>query len=217
MTSRMDIYGENALKFFGKMTASISHELKNVLAIINENAGLLEDLCAMAEKGRPVDPGRIKTAAGKVIKQVKRGDEIIIRLNKYAHSVDELDCDVDVNDILVLVSGLAGRIALVRGISLETEQTPDPVIINSNPFLLETLVWLFLDYAMEAAGEGKTVSVTAKKKHENIVIRFSKLKGLAGMQPVSFPGDSEKALLTTLNATAAIDAAAGEIVISFTS
>ncbi len=209
----MDINGENALKFFGKMTASISHELKNVLAIINENAGLLEDLCAMAEKGKPVDPGRIKTAAGKVIKQVKRGDVIIRRLNQYAHSVDELDCDVDVNDILVLVTGLAGRIALVRGINFETDQMTDPVIINTNPFLLETLVWLFLDYAMEASGEGKTVSVTAEKQHGNAVIRFSKLKGLAAMQPECFPGDSEKALLASLNAKAAVDIDAGAIVI----
>jgi hypothetical protein len=35
------------------------------------------------------------------------------------------------------------------------------------------------------------------------------------MQPGIFPGDSEKSLLAALNATAAIDAAAGEIVISF--
>ncbi|MFH1974109.1 MAG: sensor histidine kinase [Pseudomonadota bacterium] len=217
MTSRMDINGENALKFFGKMTASIAHETKNVLAIINENAGLLEDLCAMSERGKPVDPGRIKTIAGKVIKQVQRGDEIIKKLNSFAHSADELDCNVDVNDILMLVTGLAGRIALVRGINLETDQMTDPVIINTNPFLLETLVWLFLDYAMEAAGEGKTVSVTAEKQHENAVIRFSGLKGLAGMQPDSFPGDSEKALLAALNATAATDAVAGEIIISFAS
>jgi len=211
----MDPNGENALKFFGKMTASISHELKNVLAIINENAGLMEDLCAMAEKGKPVDPSRIKKAAGNMIKQVQRGDEIIRRLNKYAHSVDELDCNVDVNDILMLVSGLSGRIAVMRGISLETDQMPDPVIINTNPFLLETLIWLFLDFAMDVAGEEKAVSVTAKKWKDNTVIRFSKLRSLAGIQPGIFPGEREKVLLAALNATATVDAAAGEMVISF--
>jgi signal transduction histidine kinase len=211
----MDISGENALKFFGKMTASISHELKNVLAIINENAGLMEDLCAMAEKGRPVDPSRIKTAAGKMIKQVHRGDGIIKTLNKFAHSVDELDCDVDLNNILMLVSCLSERIALMRGINLETENMPEPVIICTNLFMLETLIWLFLDFAMDAAGEGKTVSVTAGKRNENAVIRFSKLKGLAGMQKCGFPGEREKAFLAALNATATFDAAAGEIIISF--
>ncbi|NNG12708.1 MAG: sensor histidine kinase, partial [Halobacteria archaeon] len=37
------------LRYFGKVTASISHELKNVLAILNEHTGLLQDLTAMAE------------------------------------------------------------------------------------------------------------------------------------------------------------------------
>lgn len=211
----MDINGENALKFFGKMAASISHEVKNVFAIINENAGLLEDLCKMAEKGKPVDPGRIKTVAAKVIRQVLRGDEIIRRLNKYAHSVDELDSDVDVKDILMLVAGLSERIAVMRGISFETDQMPDPVIINTNPFLLETLVWLFLDFAMDAAGEKKTVCLTAEKIQDKVVVKFSKLKGLAGMQKGLFPGDSEKSLLAALNAAAVIDADAGEIVIKF--
>jgi len=211
----MDINSENALKFFGKITASVSHELKNVLAIINENAGLLEDLCAMAEKGRPVDPVRIKTVSGKIIKQVRRGDDIIIGLNSFAHSADESVCDIDLCEGIKLVSGLSGRIAVMRGISLATDQISDPVIINTNPFLLETLVWLFLDFAMDAAGEGKTVSITAEKQHANVIVRFSRLQGLAGMQPGIFPGDSEKSLLAALNATAAIDAAAEEIVISF--
>ncbi len=211
----MDINSENALKFFGKITASVSHELKNVLAIINENAGLLEDLCAMAEKGRPVDPVRIKTVSGKIIKQVRRGDDIIIGLNSFAHSADESVCDIDLCEGIKLVSGLSGRIALMRGISLATDQISDPIIINTNPFLLETLVWLFLDFAMDAAGEGKTVSITAEKQHANVIVRFSRLQGLAGMQPGIFPGDSEKSLLAALNATAAIDAAAEEIVISF--
>jgi hypothetical protein len=42
------------------MTASISHEIKNVMAIINESAGLLEDYSLMAEKGMPIDPERLK-------------------------------------------------------------------------------------------------------------------------------------------------------------
>ena len=36
--------GETGLRFFGKINSSISHEMRNVLAIINENAGLMKDL-----------------------------------------------------------------------------------------------------------------------------------------------------------------------------
>lgn len=37
--------------FFGKITAGITHEMKNVLAIIKESSGLMEDLILL----RPED------------------------------------------------------------------------------------------------------------------------------------------------------------------
>ena len=44
------------LLFFGRIGASVSHELKNVLAVMNEQAGLLGDLACMAARGMPLDP-----------------------------------------------------------------------------------------------------------------------------------------------------------------
>ncbi len=41
----------DGLRFFGMINASISHEIKNVLAIISESAGLMEDLLLLAQKG----------------------------------------------------------------------------------------------------------------------------------------------------------------------
>ena len=35
--------------FFGKITAGITHEIKNVLAIIQESSGLMEDILAVTE------------------------------------------------------------------------------------------------------------------------------------------------------------------------
>ena len=48
-----DPLGESGLRFFGKISASISHEIKNAIAVMNENAGLIKDLIMMAERGRP--------------------------------------------------------------------------------------------------------------------------------------------------------------------
>ena len=50
MNPIMDSKEEAGLRFFGMMTASVSHEIKNVLAIINENAGLMSDLTQMMMK-----------------------------------------------------------------------------------------------------------------------------------------------------------------------
>ena len=60
MVDKTRIIAETGLQFFSQISASISHELKNVLGIINENAGLLEDLTLMAERGVPLDPVRLK-------------------------------------------------------------------------------------------------------------------------------------------------------------
>lgn len=47
--------------FIARMT--VSHELKNVLAIVNENAGLLDDLLLLAAKGKPLNPERLQRLA----------------------------------------------------------------------------------------------------------------------------------------------------------
>ena len=83
------------LQFFGQISASISHELKNVLGIINENAGLLEDLTFMADRGVPLDPVRLKAMAESVKKQVGRANAIIGNMNRFAHSADRSYCTVD--------------------------------------------------------------------------------------------------------------------------
>ena len=54
------------LSFFGAMTASISHEIKNRMAVINEQAGLLEDLVLMSKKGKALEAERLLQLAGKV-------------------------------------------------------------------------------------------------------------------------------------------------------
>jgi len=72
-----DTLGEAGFQFFGKMSASISHEIKNALAIMNENAGLLEDYASMGEKGISVDLQRLKSLAGNVRIQIQRADEIV--------------------------------------------------------------------------------------------------------------------------------------------
>ena len=40
MATQKDLFCYESLGFFGKVNASISHELKNVMAIISETAGL---------------------------------------------------------------------------------------------------------------------------------------------------------------------------------
>ncbi|MGA6927645.1 MAG: hypothetical protein WBY88_18290, partial [Desulfosarcina sp.] len=70
MTDEPQALAIEGVRFFGEMSASISHEIKNVLAIIHENAGLLQDLLMMSEKGLPLSSERLSRLAQSILRQV---------------------------------------------------------------------------------------------------------------------------------------------------
>ncbi len=214
MGSHWEVIGEAGLQFFGKVSASISHEIKNALAIINENAGLLGDFALMAEKGMPIDPERLKTLAGRITGQIKRADGIVKNMNRFAHSADDSLKKVDLGEILGLVAELSGRHASMRGVSLDPKPSAGPVMSTTSPFFLENLVWLCLDFAMEVTGGGKTVGLIPEKTENGARIRFTGLEALAEATTGTFPGEGEKALLSVLKAELATDVEAGELVIT---
>jgi len=106
-------------RFFGKVSASVSHEIKNVFAVINEAAGLIEDFTIMAEKGMPIEPKKLKRVANSIQGQVQRGDAIVKNINALAHSTDEDAKKVDLITVLELTLSLAMRMADMKQMKLE--------------------------------------------------------------------------------------------------
>ena len=134
-----------ALRYFGKVNASISHELKNVLAILNENAGLLQDFVAMEGQGVPLNAERIRRLSATMQSQIARGDVILKRMNRFAHSADN-DCEVvELNDMVRLVTELFERTAITRGVKVENRVTSSAVTLETKPFLLKVLLGELLD------------------------------------------------------------------------
>lgn len=209
-----DVIGEIGLQFFGKVTASISHEIKNALAIINENAGLLEDFALMAGEGKPINPEKLEILAEKITRQIQRADGIIKNMNTFAHSVDESVKSIDLGETVEMVALLSHRFASMRGVSLEPSRPPRPVMITTNPFFLKTLVWLCLDFAMDVAGEQKSVGLWAEETKSGARVRFTKLAGLKELPLDIFPSEQQRAVLSVLNAKVATNVSDGEIVIT---
>jgi signal transduction histidine kinase len=178
MVAQYDGIGKMGLLFFGKVSASISHEMKNVLAIINENAGLLEDLTFAARTGSPIDPERLNKMAGNFNKQIRRADTILKNMSSFAHSIDQFSAQVDLHELAKLVVNLAGRPAAMHKVVLETVQPPEPVHLITNPFLLENLVWLFLEYAVSVTGAGQTLTLTPEKTASGVNLHIAAIDGL---------------------------------------
>ncbi len=193
-----DILGEEGFHFFGTMSASISHEIKNVLAIINENAGLLEDFSLLAQRGIPLDPQRLLGVSRAICTQVKRADRITQNMKRFAQSTDHTLAGVPLADMLILALGLSARFAEMRGITLELITVADPMRITTNPFFLQNLLWRCLDFAMDVAGPDKTVCLEALGEDEKRLIRFSGLKDLEEKKREFLSYKRGKALLAAL-------------------
>jgi C4-dicarboxylate-specific signal transduction histidine kinase len=215
MSAKLEIVAESGLQFFGKMTASISHEINNVLAIINENAGLLEDLTLMADRGAAIEPQRLKNMSRAVMKQVSRADAIVKNMNRLAHSVDESIKTIDLNDILELLVALSNRFASTRGVVIRPKLNEGPLKLRTSPFFLMNLLWLCLDFAMDAAGEDKIVELVTQKTEAGIQVFFKRLGGLAGAPLKLFPAEHEKGLFDLLRAELEVSAGSQEIVVRF--
>jgi C4-dicarboxylate-specific signal transduction histidine kinase len=213
MTDRSDIIGQAGLQFFGRMSASISHELKNALAIINENSGLLSDYIHMAGKGMALEPERFEKIARRIDAQTQRADAIIKNLNQFAHSVDVPSKSLDLNEILNLLVALHNRPAAMRQVALEPRPAESAVMVTTNPFLLLNILGLVLSHALHAVPAGGTMPLAVGLAQSEAEIRFEDLRNFPDLPTASFPGTHENALLTALGAKAIMEPETCRIVV----
>ena len=213
MSFGISIIGESGLQFFGKMSASISHEINNVLAIINENAGLLDDFTIMADKGMPIDPKRLKSVASTILAQIRRADQIVQNMNNFSHTIDQSTAELNLRKTVEAVINLSHRFASMRGITIDVKPSENIVTINTAAFFLENLIWLCLDFAMNVIGSAKTISLIIRETDSGGHIRFAGLEGLTAELADSFLSDRETALLGMLKAELTVSAGKKELIL----
>ena len=211
MGAKPNIIAETGLQFFGRISASISHEIKNVLAIVNENAGLLEDLTLLADRGKPLDPARLKMMAAAVKRQVDRADVIIKNMNRLAHSIDQTITTVDLDQTIELIIALTARFAAMQGVKVDLQLPANPLSISTAPFYLTNLLCLCLDFSMSASGDEKRIELVVEEAENSVRIRFRRLAGLSEVLLETFPSDRENNLLSVLEAALTVEPEREEI------
>ena len=149
--------------FFGTVMASISHELKNRIAIIKEHAGLLKDYSAMAARGRQIDMERLGRLGEALTVQVVKADRILKNMNQMSHSVDELFRPADLNELLKLLIDLAQRPANLHRITITFSASESPVTVRTSPFLFMNLLWLYLEFLFDVVEDAQTFELKLEK------------------------------------------------------
>jgi hypothetical protein len=148
---------------FGAVGAGLSHELSNVFNIINELAGLQQDIVAAAAQGGTAGLARVSDLAARIKAQVVRGEEINRSLHRLSHSVDEPDGTFDLGETLVLFGSLAARAARLAEVSFEVRSPESPMAHRGDPFALLLVLHACLRAAIAAAASERRIEVLAER------------------------------------------------------
>jgi len=181
------------LAFFGRMNAAISHDMKNVLAIINETASLLDELVELQQEGQmEPNPEKLRTLSRRIVNQVERGQNVISNMNAFAHSIDVPVREVDLARVMSIMAVLSRHFATGR--TLDLDLPDEGPRVTTHPFFLNNLIHHSLNFAIASAGPEKRVRIAVRAGDGGGEIVLS---GLADVQG-TFPSEVAAALAKAL-------------------
>ena len=190
--------------FMGKVAASLSHEIKNTLAIINESVGLMGDLLGKDAPGDWPPYSRLTSLLATIEEQVQRSADIVKRLNQFAHSMDKSLVVLDLNETVRQTVVLIKRLATLRRVKLETELQSQPLHLHSDPFRLLYVIFGFIERAINCSPREAEVRVKTERSGEMLQVTVAgqgtlddQIKALisGSPSPEGEQGESDLALL----------------------
>ena len=190
------------LAFMGKVNASISHELKNIMAIISETSGLLNDLMGIVEVGESAEADTIRECCRDIDEEIQRGFDTIRQMNRFAHSTDEEECTVGLDGVLEMMTGLAGFLSYACDVRPAASTATD-IEVRTSPLRLQNLIYRALIYAFHSAGTKGTVTVAVRSEAGGVRIAFSGFKASAD---ASFPTDGMQRIADAIGARVGVAA-----------
>ncbi len=145
--------------FFGRITASVSHELKNVLAIIKESAGLIQDILMLSGESALPHQDKLNDALCTINEQIERGGELTSRLNRFAHDPDEPITSVDLNELAAQLVALCARFARLKKIELDFASSDAPLIIRTSPIGFQITLFAGIECCFDAMPSGGRITI----------------------------------------------------------
>jgi signal transduction histidine kinase len=168
---------EKSLSFFGTVTASLSHEISNSMAIISEVAGLMQDVLPNTKRKARVDTEKLRELSQRITNQVKKGQDIVKVLNRLAHTTDEPVSSFKLEALLTETVSLAERFAFLRRVELETDFPDESLTISSDAFRLHQAVFAGIQLTLGASQKGDVITVGFDKANSGARITVSSPRG----------------------------------------
>ena len=159
--------------FVAEVTAGTTHEIRNILAIVKESAGLIEDLIHAFNKRGSLDQEKLTRSLGRIDAGVARGTEILSNLNRFAHSLDDAQAEIDVTREIQQVASLCQFRARRKRHLLQVQPGGQNLKVVVDPFRFQMSLFAAVGCCLEQLPEGSTVSISTDRKDDRLTVEFT--------------------------------------------
>lgn len=155
------------LASLGRIAAGVAHEINNPLAIINEKAGLMQDILEISEDFPNKE--KFSNLIDGIIGSVNRCRVITHRLLGFARKMDIIIKPFDLNESLKEVKEFLETEILLKNIRFEMDLMEGLPEINNDKDQLEQVFLNIIKNAIDAVEENGLIIVSTKMMDENTV------------------------------------------------
>jgi signal transduction histidine kinase len=149
----------------GRLGAGVAHEINNPLAIINEKAGLIQDLLRFS--GRYQDDAKLMGIVDSILASVKRCSTITRRLLNFARDTETAPISVDLGETISEVLGFMGKEAEYRSIEVNVMVEEDTPTILTNRGRLQQILLNVINNAFAAVDDGGRIDIAVGRNGPN--------------------------------------------------
>jgi signal transduction histidine kinase len=157
---------QDQLNLIRRIASVVGHELRNPLAVINNSAYFLKT--KLGQDGR-LDP-KVEKHLGIVVSEIGRVDGMIADILTYSRPLAVKGSPLPSN---ALVEAKLAATALPDKITLKKNLAKDAGDVKGDEKLLADALRRLLDNAIEAMGEGGTLTVSTRGEKKSVVVEVS--------------------------------------------
>lgn len=177
-SKRMDLLTEaehsHKLATIGRFAAGVAHEINNPLSVIDQKAGLIEDLVDFSDEFPHKE--KINLSIIGIHDGVQRCKIITHRLLGFARKMDALIEPIQLNDLLLEVMSFLEKEALHHQIRMELELSQTLPKIDSDIGQLQQIFLNIINNGLDAVGMDGEIIITSKQidgEHVQITVTDS--------------------------------------------
>jgi two-component system NtrC family sensor kinase len=163
------------LASIGEFSAGIAHEINNPLAVIDVEAGWIQDILKREKFKEMADLDEFKDSLREITAQVSRCKEITHKLLSFARKMESAIKDVNTNELLDDVINMREHEATFSNIVFVRDYQPDLAVIHSDPSLLRQVFLNLINNAMDAIPKGGEIRIATQGggDRDSILVRVS--------------------------------------------